>query len=97
MPLACPAGSPAFGRGGNLGDLVSLGAAPLALSAAPLGVLVADGAAGLGESFALCAWPNFDVALDAALFPDLVGVVGGFAGVLPAAGDGAILFEVRAV
>jgi len=80
-----------------LGDFVS----PLALSAAPpagpLGESVADFAPALGESVVLCDLPSFDVALDAGFLPDLVGVVGDFAGVLPAAGDGAMLLEVRAV
>lgn len=38
-----------------------------------------------------------EVVLDAGFLPDLVGVIGGFPGVLPAAGEGAILLEVRAV
>jgi hypothetical protein len=35
-----------------------------------------------------------DVELDAGFLPDFVGVDGALAGVLPAAGDGAILLEV---
>ena len=83
--------SPALGRGGSLGDFFPV---------APLGVLVADfAAAALGESVALVDWPSFDVALEAGFLPLLVGVVGVcvLAGVLPAAGDGAILLEVCAV
>ena len=37
------------------------------------------------------------VALDEGFLPDFVGVEGALAGVLPAAGEGAILLEVRAV
>lgn len=55
-------------------------------------------AVSLGESAALCDWPSLDVVLDEGFLPDLVGVVGGLpAGVLPAAGEGAILLDVRAV
>ena len=48
-----------------------------------------------GES-ALEDWPNLEVALDAGFRPVLVGVLG-TVGVFPAAGEGAILLEVRAV
>ncbi len=41
----------------------------------------------------LCDWPSLGIFL-----PDLVGVEGVWpAGVLPAAGEGAILLDVRAV
>ena len=100
--LAFPvAPSASFGLGGSLGDEVDLGAEDFALSAAPLGadlgVLVADWAVFLGVSAALCDWPSFDVALDAGFLPGFVGVLGVLEAPLPAAGDGAILLEVRAV
>ena len=76
-----------------------VGPADLALSAAPLatpfGVWVADLAVFCGES-ALEDWPNLEVALDAGFRPVLVGVLGAV-GVFPAAGEGAILLDVRAV
>lgn len=84
-----------------MGDFVSVGAESLALSAAPpaapCAVSVADIAVSWSESPTLDDLPSFEVELDAGLLPDFVGVVGAFAGVLPAAGDGAILLEVRAV
>ena len=89
---------PAFGLGGSLGDFVS--AVSLAVSAAlpaPLAVSVADFVEVSSESPALEARPSFDVELEAGFLPDFVGVVGAFAGVLPAAGDGAMLLDVRAV
>lgn len=77
------------------------GVALFALSVAPfavdLGVLVALLAAPLGESTALVDWPNFEVWLEVGFLPALVGVFGVPLGVLPAAGDGAILCDVRAV
>ena len=84
-----------------MGEPVDLeGAADFALSAAPLaapwGVLVADLAVCLGESAALWDWPSFEVALEDGLRPALVGVLGAL-GVLPAAGEGAMLLDVRAV
>ena len=87
---------PALGLGGSLGDFVS--AVSLADSAAlpaPLAVSVADFVELSSESPALEARPSFDVELEAGFLPDFVGVVGAF-GVLPAAGDGAMLLDVRA-
>ena len=54
-------------------------------------------AAPFGESAALCDWPSLEPALDAGFLPAFVGVVGALAGVLPAAGEGAMLLDVRAV
>lgn len=96
------ASSPSFGLGGNFGDEVPLlGVALFALSVAPLavdlGVLVALLGAPLGESAALVDCPSFDVELEAGFLPALVGVLGVPLAALPAAGDGAMLFDVRAV
>ena len=75
-------------------ELFALSVAPLAVD---FGVLVADLAAPLGESAALVDWPNLEVWLEAGFLPALVGVLGPLEGALPAAGEGAMLCDVRAV
>lgn len=91
-----------FGLGGRLGDEVSDLPGVLVLSetlfGADFGVLVEDlVAVSLTESVVLCDWLSLEVALEAGFLPDLVGVLGGLEGVLPAAGEGAILLDERAV
>lgn len=85
-----------------MGEPVGLfGAAPCALPIAPFapdfGVFVADWLAVLGESADFEDWPSFGAALDAGFLPSFVGVLGGSALPLPAAGDGAMLLDVRPV
>jgi hypothetical protein len=83
--VTSPADDSAFGLGGSVGESVSL--LGVALDGPSLG--------GLLRGVAL-AELSVEVEEESGFLPGLVGVSGGFA-VLPAAGDGAILFEVLAV